>query len=234
MSDSGFSCYTHRQEKQWFKVGGDLPPDSVSRCLAFFAQVINQTNTPLIIADLRKDRRFADQPVVSIKPGLVFYAGFPLTNGDGYMLGVLSITDTKPKTLSDNQVRSLKILAKQVVRLLELHKANLSLKLLKEFLESKNEEMQQFAYVVSHDIKSPLSSIVLSSEMIRENFGDSIDEGNDQLLKVLNRAAFKIRDLVDGILSDYRAEQALREKAESFDAAFFALHGGNAQYEPGC
>ncbi|MDP9042236.1 MAG: GAF domain-containing sensor histidine kinase [Bacteroidota bacterium] len=210
-------------EKQWFKAVADMQVDSVSRCLAFCAQIVCQTNHPFIISDMRKDKRFADQSFVAGNLCLVFYAGFPLTNVDGYVMGTLCVSDMKPKTLSDDQVHSLQILAKQAVRLLELRKANLSLKSLKELLESKNEEMQKFAYVVSHDIKSPLSSIVLSGEMIRENFGDSIDEGNDQLLRVLNRAAFKIRDLVDGILSFYRAEQALSEKSKSFGLQPFLL-----------
>jgi signal transduction histidine kinase len=210
-------------EKQWFKAVADMQLDSVSRCLAFCTQIVCQTNHSLIISDMRKDKRFADQPSVAGNFCLVFYAGFPLPNVDGYVMGTLCVSDTKPKTLSDDQVHSVQILAKQAVHLLELRKANISLKSLKELLESKNEEMQKFAYVVSHDIKSPLSSIVLSGEMIRENFGDSIDEGNDQLLRVLNRAAFKIRDLVDGILSYYRADQALSEKSESFGLQPFLL-----------
>jgi light-regulated signal transduction histidine kinase (bacteriophytochrome) len=124
--------------------------------------------------------------------------------------------DFQVKSLSADQLASLQMLARQVVNVLELRKANLRLLQLKKELEASNEELQKFAYVVSHDIKSPLSSIVLSSEMLRENFGDSIDEGDDQLLKVLNRSAFKIRNLVDGILIYYRSERAMGEAVESF------------------
>jgi signal transduction histidine kinase len=124
--------------------------------------------------------------------------------------------DKKPRTLSEKQIRSLQILAKQVMRLLELRKANTRLETLKKDLVSRSEELQQFAYVVSHDIKSPLSSIVLSGEMLRENFGERIDDESDQLLNVLNRASFKIKNLVDGVLAFYRAEQAMKEGAENF------------------
>jgi signal transduction histidine kinase len=71
--------------------------------------------------------------------------------------------------------------------------------------------------VVSHDLKSPLASIVLTVEMLRENLGDPPDEGDLQLLNVLNRAAMKIRNLADGLLAYYRAERVLDEPAETFE-----------------
>ncbi|MDP4251459.1 MAG: HAMP domain-containing sensor histidine kinase [Bacteroidota bacterium] len=99
----------------------------------------------------------------------------------------------------------------------ELDKTRQLLNKLKEEQRIRNNEQEHFAYVVSHDLKSPLASIVLTSEMLRENFGDAIDEGNDQLLQVLNRATFKIRNLADGILSYYRAERAMNEPPETFN-----------------
>ena len=209
--------------RQWFKAGFNLPVSEISRDIAFCSHAINHPQEPFIISDMRKDKRFSDHPFVTGDPHVVFYTGIPLTNPDGYALGTLCVLDTKPKKLSKNQLRSLQILAKQVIQLLELRKANMRLKSLKEDLESRNEELEHFAYVVSHDIKSPLSSIVLAGEMLRENFGEAIDEENDQLLKVLNRASFKIKNLVDGILAYYRAEKAMHEGAETFQLKPFLL-----------
>ena len=204
------------EQRQWFKAGANLPASEISRDIAFCSHAINHPFDPFIIPDMRADKRFADHPFVTGEPHVVFYTGIPLTNPDGYALGTLCVMDKKPKTLTGGQIRSLQVLAKQVMQLLELRKANIQLKTLKEDLEARNEELQQFAYVVSHDIKSPLASIVLTSEMLRENFGESINEENDQLLKVLNRASFKIKNLVDGILAYYRAERAMNEGAENF------------------
>jgi signal transduction histidine kinase len=170
-----------------------------------------------IVSDLRKDERFKDHPLVKGDPQIVFLAGIPLTNPQGFALGTLCILDKRPRILSDSQLKALKILSRQIIHLLELRKANLRLSSLKSDLEARNEELQQFAFVVSHDIKSPLASIILTSEMLRENFGENIDEDNDQLLKVLGRASLKIRDLVDGVLAYYRSESALSENAELFE-----------------
>jgi signal transduction histidine kinase len=204
------------EERQRFMTDVDLPVIELSREIALCSDAFIHPYDSLVIPDLRKDKRFSDHPSVTGKSHVVFYAAIRLTNPDGHSLGTLCVIDKKPKTLPENKLRSLKYIANQVIQLLELCKANFRLKSLKEDLAFRNEELQQFAYVVSHDIKSPLSSIVLSSEMLRENFGENINEENDQLLNVLNRASLKIKNLVDGILAYYRAEQAMQEEPESF------------------
>lgn len=99
----------------------------------------------------------------------------------------------------------------------ELEKTKRMLEKVKEDQQIKYKELENFAYVVSHDLKSPLASMLLTSEMLRENFGQTIDEDNDQLLKVMNRAIFKIKNLADGILAYYRAERAMNDQPETFD-----------------
>ena len=107
---------------------------------------------------------------------------------------------------------------KEVERLTtELETAKQLLQQLKEDQRIKDKELENFAYVVSHDLKSPLASILLTSEMLREYFGETIDGDNDQLLKVMNRAIFKIKNLADGILAYYRAERAMNDITETFD-----------------
>jgi signal transduction histidine kinase len=217
------------EERQWIKSATKLNEREIvnlnlhemPRKTAFCAHAIQHPLDPLVVSDMRKDTRFKDHPYVKEEPYIVFFAGIPLTNPEGFALGTLCVLDIRPRVLSDSQIRALQILAKQVIHLLELRKANFRLKSMKEVLEARNEEFQQFAYVVSHDIKSPLASIVLTSEMLREQFGDSIDEDNDQLLNVLSRSSLKIRNLVDGILSYYRAEWAMGEGAESFELKSF-------------
>ncbi|HEY4965471.1 MAG TPA: GAF domain-containing sensor histidine kinase [Puia sp.] len=205
------------EERQWIKSSANLPVREMPRTSAFCAHAILFPHDPFVVSDMRKDERFRDHPFVQGDPHLVFFAGIPLTNPDGFALGTLCVLDKRPRLLTDSQLRALTILARQVIHLLELRKANFRLKSLKSDLESRYEELQQFAFVISHDIKSPLASIVLSGEMLREHFGKTIDEDNDQLLQILSRSSLKIRNLVDGVLAYYRSEWALGEGSESFE-----------------
>jgi signal transduction histidine kinase len=204
-------------EKQWIKSGHGTDLRETPLDVAFCAHAIQQPRETFMVADARQDIRFADNPLVNKNPNIVFYTGIPLVNTDGHALGTLCVLDQKPKKLTEQQLQALKMLAHQVVKLLELRKNSYDIRDMKENLEIRNKELEQFAYVVSHDIKSPLSSIVLTSEMIRESLGDNLDEGNEQLLGVLNRASTKIKNLVDGMQMYYRAERVAMDEPVSFD-----------------
>ena len=68
---------------------------------------------------------------------MIFYAGIPLINDQGYPIGTLCVIDNEPKVLSQHQLYSLKALANQVMNLLNLRKTKLTLEKTKASLEEK-------------------------------------------------------------------------------------------------
>jgi GAF domain-containing protein len=65
----------------------------------------------LTVENLVADLRFADHPAVIGSPEFRFYAGAPVIDADGFALGALCVIDYKPRTLDQNQTRSLFALA---------------------------------------------------------------------------------------------------------------------------
>lgn len=105
------------QDRQHFKSQFGLPdelsaicdiPRSDSVCTHVVAD-----NTPLIVEDLSRDRRFAKNALMK-KYNLRFYAGIPLHAPNGQPVGALCILDTKPRKFSDAELRLLKIMADDV------------------------------------------------------------------------------------------------------------------------
>jgi len=90
-------------KRQWFKACIGLDATETSRDISFCGHTI-LCRAPFIITDARKDLRFADNPLVTGPPHIVFYAGCPLHYGDGSAMGTLCIIDTRPRTLDDDEL----------------------------------------------------------------------------------------------------------------------------------
>ncbi len=105
--------------RQWFKAQTGLGGKGNNRDISFCAHAINQDEI-MIVENAKTDPRFADNPLVIGDPHIHFYAGVPLVSQRGYRLGTLCVIDRKPNALTQEQQFSLRALARQAMRLMEL------------------------------------------------------------------------------------------------------------------
>lgn len=80
-------------------------------------------------------------------------------------------------------------------------------KLVRE-LERTNQELDQFAYVASHDLKAPLRGIGNLSEWIEEDIGPSFPQSAREKMELLRGRVRRLESLIDGILEYSRAGRA--------------------------
>jgi signal transduction histidine kinase len=69
-------------------------------------------------------------------------------------------------------------------------------------LLAKNKELEQFAYIASHDLQEPLRSVTSFSQLINEEYRDKIGDTGAQYLDFLMEASGRMRNLIKGLL-DY-------------------------------
>lgn len=79
-------------------------------------------------------------------------------------------------------------------------------------LEKKNKELDQFAYITSHDLKSPLRGINNLSEWIMEDMGDRLTEDSRKYFELLRGRVMRMEALIDSILKYSRAGKSFGEK----------------------
>ncbi|WP_020601920.1 GAF domain-containing protein [Spirosoma spitsbergense] len=117
------------ENRQWFKSKKRLVPDvdETERDYSFCAHAILNPSEILIVPDAREDARFTGNPAITGPSKVVFYAGVPLVNPEGYPLGTLCVIDNRPRTLTENQLLSLQALARLVNTHFELRKTKLEL-----------------------------------------------------------------------------------------------------------
>jgi PAS domain S-box-containing protein len=72
-------------------------------------------------------------------------------------------------------------------------------------LERINAELDQFAYVVSHDLKAPLRAINNLSEWIEEDISDMLEGDTKNQFRLLRGRVHRMENLINGILSYSRA-----------------------------
>jgi CheY-like chemotaxis protein len=103
------------ENRQWFKSCHGLDAKQTSRDAAFCAHVVYDRE-PMIVQDTLADARFADNPLVTNKPRIRFYAGCPLILEDGACVGSLCVIDTRPRALSESDLACLRDLADLAVQ----------------------------------------------------------------------------------------------------------------------
>ena len=205
------------EKRQWFKSKVGMDPGSTPREYAFCAHSLNNPTVPLVINDATKDDRFYDNPLVTGDPNVVFYAGVPLVAKDGLALGSLCVIDNAPNEISESKLEALRVLSNQVVKLIELRKTNAQLKKSESDLKVINQNLYDFAYVVSHDLKAPIRHVSQYAQLIKEEADEKDLKSIGHFLKKIDESASNALELIDGILRYSRSINSYDSENSNLD-----------------
>jgi PAS domain S-box-containing protein len=75
-----------------------------------------------------------------------------------------------------------------------------------------NQELKDFAYVVSHDLKAPLRGINAVVKWITTDYEDKLDENGKKQLDSLTKRVMQMHNLIDGILQYSRVGRVQERK----------------------
>ncbi len=80
-----------------------------------------------------------------------------------------------------------------------------------EEVKSANEELKDFAYVISHDLKAPLRGIKTLADWLATDYMDKLDENGREQINLLSRQVQRMHNLIDGVLQ-YSRVGRVKEK----------------------
>ncbi len=83
----------------------------------------------------------------------------------------------------------------------ELKQIEESLKYSMQKLEQSNKELEQFAFVASHDLKEPLRKIKNYTELLDVKYKPKLDEKAEQYIKIITSGAERMETLISDLLS---------------------------------
>ncbi|WP_229784055.1 sensor histidine kinase [Deinococcus sedimenti] len=85
-----------------------------------------------------------------------------------------------------------------------------ALKASNEHLERSNRELEQFAYVASHDLQEPLRTIGSYTELLARRYNDQLDDRARQYIAFTTSATLRMKTLIQDLLVYSRVRKAPR------------------------
>lgn len=67
-------------------------------------------------------------------------------------------------------------------------------------LERQNKELEQFAYIASHDLQEPLRTVSGFLELLKKNYQNQLDANAQQYITYVVEASNRMQDLIKGLL----------------------------------
>nr|WP_296064270.1 GAF domain-containing sensor histidine kinase [uncultured Actinoplanes sp.] len=216
------------EDRQWFKakVGVDL--DETNRELSFCAFAIHGHDV-LEVPDATMDVRFADNPMVLAEQAPIrFYAGAPVVLDGTHSVGTVCVVDHVPRTLTPEQRRALRSLARHAAVQLELRRYARHAGEIADRLRQLDRMKDSFLANVSHELRTPLSTIRGYLEILLE--GEFDGESSRRFLAVMQRNSDRLLRLIEELLQV--AKQS--DEGERLDLAELDLADLTHQVILGC
>jgi light-regulated signal transduction histidine kinase (bacteriophytochrome) len=118
------------------------------------------------------------------------------------LIGVLSVmTFAVERQFRDDELALLKGLADQAALAIANARLFSDLQTYTARLEQSNRDLQEFAYVASHDLQEPLRKVLAFSDRIANKYGGALDETGRDYLKRMQGASQRMQTLINDLLN---------------------------------
>ncbi len=165
-----------------------------------FADIRRQTNS-LFIINAKKDLslKFRGQMYYDDSLEQLAFLGSPLITSFDDLKGVqLTLNDF---ALHDNVNQFLFTTQMLLSSLKDSKNIELKLKEMNQDLKQKNEELQDMAYILSHDLKSPIRGILSLAEFMQDDIDQNRLNELSFYAKTIEERAVRMNKLIDGVLN---------------------------------
>lgn len=163
------------------------------------------------IADASLDPRYAASPWVDGTLSRIrFYCSAILRSPAGHAIGTLCVFDEQPRDVSEQQRRTVGLLARQVIDVLELRLRSRELQRANDELARSADRLATFAGQVSHDLKAPITAIIGFTELLSDLDDIADDPTISGYVGRCSSAAKRMLAMIDDLLAFARVGGSLR------------------------
>ncbi len=179
---------------------------------------VAQTGQSVRLGNVRVDPRYN-----ALREDIRSELCVPLKAGNR-VIGVLNVETTKPDAYTESDQRVLETIASQMALAIQqsyLHEqiqryaAELEERVRERTaqLQAANNELEAFAYSVSHDLRAPLRGIYGFTEILFEDYTDNLDDEGRRICAVIKDNTHRMSQLIDDLLSFSRLSRKELQKS---------------------
>lgn len=176
--------------------------------------------TAVRVDDITQDPRYGRNPPHRGVPEghlpVRSYLAVPVVSRVGGVLGGLFFGHPEPGMFSDRSQRLAVALAATAATAMDNARLFADQQRLIKELEKTNDELDQFAYAASHDLRAPLRGISNLATWVEEDLGMATPKKVREHIAMLKGRASRMDKLINGLLELARVGRA-RQKAERVD-----------------
>ena len=186
------------------------PADLINLRCKTEAEAIGKTDFDLFPRDIAEKFWADDQKVIQ---------GVPVINRAEYVLDENGgkrwlLTSKLPLRDQDGTIAGLVGIGRDITEQKEaedaLRDSETKLRQFTTQLERSNRELQDFAYVASHDLQEPLRKIVVFGERLKDQSGEKLGPESRDYLERMQRAAARMQTLINDLLTFSRVTTKAR------------------------
>jgi light-regulated signal transduction histidine kinase (bacteriophytochrome) len=104
------------------------------------------------------------------------------------------------------------LLERSILHAIERKRAEIQQANLMTELAAANQELKDFAYIVSHDLKAPLRGIASLANWLEKDYGGLLGADGKEMLNLLSSRVQRMNELIDGVLQYSRVGRKRDEK----------------------